>query len=44
MQLLHHYVDTFNRQAGSRVDGFTPQALRRLKDYDWREMFGSCAA
>lgn len=33
--LLHYYVGTFNRQTGSRVDGFTPQALRRLQDYDW---------
>jgi DNA-binding NtrC family response regulator len=33
--LLYHYVGVFNRQTGSRVDGFTPQALLRLRDYDW---------
>ncbi|MGC1295060.1 MAG: sigma-54 dependent transcriptional regulator [Alloacidobacterium sp.] len=33
--LLYHYVDIFNRQTGSRVEGFTPQALHRLQDYDW---------
>jgi len=33
--LLEHYVGVFNRLTGSRVEGFTPQALDRLRDYHW---------
>ena len=33
--LLYHYIEVFNRLTGSRVEGFTDKALRRLKDYDW---------
>jgi DNA-binding NtrC family response regulator len=33
--LLEHYLGVFNRLTGSSVEGFTSQALHRLKDYDW---------
>jgi DNA-binding NtrC family response regulator len=33
--LLDYYIGVFNRMTDSRVDGFTPQALQRLQDYDW---------
>jgi len=33
--LLEHYVGVFNRLTGSQVEGFTPQAMCRLKDHDW---------
>jgi len=33
--LLEHYVGVFNRLTGARVEGFTPRALHRLRDYDW---------
>ncbi|HKE25400.1 MAG TPA: sigma-54 dependent transcriptional regulator [Bryobacteraceae bacterium] len=33
--LLEYYVEIFNRQTGSSLAGFTPQALSRLVEYDW---------
>jgi DNA-binding NtrC family response regulator len=33
--LLEYYLGIFNRLTGSKVEGFTPQALERLRGYDW---------
>lgn len=33
--LLRYYVQLFNRQTGCSVEGFTPEALDRLLDYEW---------
>jgi DNA-binding NtrC family response regulator len=33
--LLEHYVELLNRQTGAAVEGFTPEAVNRLTEYDW---------
>ena len=33
--LLAHYIDCFNRKFSRHVEGFTPEALVRLRQYDW---------
>ena len=33
--LVHAFLRRFARQAGKRIDGFTPEALRRLEGYRW---------
>jgi len=33
--LLQHYVEVFNQQTGAAVEGFTPEALNQLIQYDW---------
>ena len=33
--LLAHYIDCFNRKCGRHVEGFTPEALVPLRQYDW---------
>lgn len=35
LPLLEYYLGIFNRLTGSTVEGFTRQALDRLRDYDW---------
>ncbi|HSZ83496.1 MAG TPA: sigma 54-interacting transcriptional regulator, partial [Polyangia bacterium] len=33
--LVHAFVRQFARQAGRRIDGVTPEAMRRLESYRW---------
>ncbi len=33
--LVHAFVRQFARQAGKRIDGVTPEAMRRLESYRW---------
>jgi len=33
--LLFHYVGVFNRETGAKVEGFTPEALECLRNYNW---------
>ena len=33
--LAHAFLRRFARQAGKRIEGFTPEALRRLESYRW---------
>jgi len=33
--LLRHYVEIFTRETGCAVDGFEPEAVEYLQNYDW---------
>jgi len=33
--LVQHFIDRFSRDAGKKLQGVTPQAMKRLTDYAW---------
>jgi DNA-binding NtrC family response regulator len=33
--LVQHFIDRFGRDAGKKLQGVTPQAMKRLTDYAW---------
>ena len=34
-ELVHHFIDRFNRRLGLQVEGATPATMRALVDYPW---------